>query len=276
MLAPGLGMDSAIWADPAEAKLLGGLVPIGKVYGDLEMRTLYHDLADEGFAVHTWGPRRPVGPLSDVVDELLDVVEQARNEENSGIILIGHSRGGLASRIALPKLIEAGVPVRALVTIASPHKGSGMARWASFLAPFASFVDRLIPEEERKTFASAIKRTLGFLSSAGVRELLPDSELLRSLRDEKPRGVRCISAGGTDPTLVEGRYFSIPGTLEKILPDGVLPAEMIEGKGDGLVTDESAMLPFADEHLTFHKNHLKILLDEDARGEILGRIEELL
>jgi hypothetical protein len=50
---------------------------------------------------------------------------------------------------------------------------------------------------------------------------------------------------------------------------------MTEGRGDCLVTDQSAALPFADEHLTLHKNHIRIILDSDAREKVLKRLRGL-
>jgi pimeloyl-ACP methyl ester carboxylesterase len=274
VFAPGLGMDSAIWAAPSEARILGGLFPLGKVYRDQSLRTLYHDLADKGYTVVTWSPHRPVGPIEEVVKELYSVIEFTREIKSAGIILIGHSRGGLVSRIALPGLLKNQVPIKALVTIASPHHGSSMARWASLLAPLAEFVDRYIPKKEHRAFTNAVKRVLGFLASRGVLELLPDSELIRSLVDEKPGEFYCLSVGGTNPALVEiNNYLRIPGTLQKVVPKGILPPEMVDGKGDCLVTDESSVLPYADEHLTFYRNHIKILTDPEPRGEILRRVE---
>lgn len=275
VFAPGLGMDSAFWAAPSEARVLGGLYPLGRLYGEPRLRTLYHDVADLGHRVATWGPRRPVGPVAEVVAELREVVENTPGAREAGVVLVGHSRGGLAARMALPGLLDRGFRVMALVTIASPHRGSSMARWASMLAPFAAFVDQFVPAGEKKALSSAVKRALGFLSSPGVRELLPGSELLGSLGEGKPGALYCLSAGGTDPTLWRGKYFSIPGTFEKILPPGALPAEMTEGRGDCLVTDQSAALPFADEHLTLHKNHIRIILDSDARGEVLKKVMRL-
>ncbi len=275
VFAPGLGMDSSFWAAPSEARVLGGMFPLGRIYRDPDLRTLYHDLSALGYTVATWEPRRPVGPVSEVVKELREVVESVNKTDSAGIVLIGHSRGGLAARIALPGLLGDGIPVRALVTIASPHRGSGMARWAAFLAPFASFVDQLVPEGERETLASAVKRALGFLASQGVRELLPGSELIRSLDERKPEDVYCLSAGGTNPALFEIGGMSINAILGRALPKGVLPGELTDGEGDFLVTDQSARLPFADEHLTLHKNHLRIILDRDAREEILKRIKKV-
>jgi pimeloyl-ACP methyl ester carboxylesterase len=278
-------MDSAIWAAPSEARVLGGLFPLGKVYRDPDLRTLYHDLADRGHTVVAWSPHRPVGPIEEVVKELYSVIEYVKTSfasanpprrNSTGIILIGHSRGGLASRIALKKLLEDGVPIRALITVASPHNGSSMARWASLLAPLAEFVDRYIPKKEHRAFTNAVKRVLGFLASKGVRELLPDSELIKSLDDKKPAGVYCLSVGGTNPALVEiNNYLRIPGTLQKVVPTKMIPPEMVDGRGDCLVTDESAVLPYADEHLTFYKNHIRILTDPEPREEILRRVSQI-
>jgi len=274
LFAPGLGMDSAVWSAPSEARMMGGLSSLGKLYGEPDMRTLFHDAADRDYTVITWSQRRPVGPIEEAVSELHSVVEYARGIESSGIVLIGHSRGGLVSRIALPRIIESGAPVRALITIASPHHGSSMARWATMLAPLAEFLDRQIPKREHRTFTNAIKRALGFLSSKGVRELLPDSDMIRSLPAEKPGDIYCLTAGGTNPELIEvNDYLRIPGTLRKVLPKKMIPPEMVEGLGDCLVTDESARFSWSDEHLTFHKNHIRILTDPAPREEILRRVE---
>jgi pimeloyl-ACP methyl ester carboxylesterase len=267
-------MDSAIWASPSEARMMGGLASLGKLYREPNLRTLYHDLADRDYTVVTWSQRRPVGPIEEAVGELYSVMEYARGIESEGIILIGHSRGGLVSRIALPRIIESGALIRALITIASPHHGSSMARWASMLAPLAEFLDSRIPKKEHRAFTNTIKRALGFLASKGVKELLPDSEMISSLPADRPGDIYCLAAGGTNPALIEvNDYLRIPGTFQKVLPRKMIPPEMVDGKGDCLVTDESSRLTWADEHLTFYKNHIHILTDPEPRDEILKRIE---
>jgi pimeloyl-ACP methyl ester carboxylesterase len=282
----GLGMDETIWTDPGRARILGGLFPLTvmlKGYG--QMRTLYHDLGEMGFSVVTWSQQRPVGPAEAGVEELKKVIEFARGIGHPGIILIGHSRGGLIARkfieeVAVPPSRPEEVsgqrqrhPLKALVTISTPHRGSSMARWAVFFSPVASFLSPLVSDEERGTLARAVKRSLLFVKSTGVRELLPDSGFLRSLKDSPPGGVYCLSAGGTNASLISvAGLFSFPDVLQRLLPDRMLPAEMTEGRGDGLVSRESSVLPYGQGHLDFHVNHPGILVDPGARKAILERI----
>jgi pimeloyl-ACP methyl ester carboxylesterase len=290
----GLGMDEATWTDPPRARILGGLFPMTVMLrGYKELKTLYHEMGQLGFSVFTWSQQRPVGPAEAAVEELREVVQFARRMGHPGIILIGHSRGGLIARKFLeetpahrigPSEAEAegkedpgsrvNPPVKALVTLATPHHGSSMARWAVFFSPVASYLKPLVSDEERGTLARAVKRSLLFLESTGVRELLPDSLFLRPLKDSPaPQGAYCLSAGGTSPSLISvAGLFSIPDSLGRLLPARMLPEEMTEGRGDGLVSVESSVLPYGDEHLEFHVNHPGILVDPAARNAILERI----
>lgn len=288
----GLGMDEATWTDPPRARILGGLFPMTVMLrGYEEMKTLYHELGNLGFSVFTWSQQRPVGPAGAAVEELREVVQFARRVGHTGIILIGHSRGGLIARKFMEETPAHGIgpseaggkkgsglrgnpSVKALVTLATPHYGSTMARWAVFFSPVASYLKPLISDEDRGTLARSVKRSLRFLESTGVRELLPDSPFLRSLKDSPaPQGTYCLSAGGTSPSLIRvAGLFSIPDSLSRLLPTRMLPEEMTEGKGDGLVSLESSVLPYGDEHLEFHVNHPGILVDPAARNAILKRI----
>lgn len=288
----GLGMDEAIWTDPPRARILGGLFPMTVMLrGYKELKTLYHELGNLGFSVFTWSQQRPVGPAGAAVEELREVVEFARRMGHPGIILIGHSRGGLIARKFLeetpahrisPSEAEGredpgsrgNPPVKALVTLATPHHGSSMARWAVYFSPVASYLKPLVSDEDRGTLARAVKRSLRFLESKGVRELLPDSLFLSSLKDSPAaQGTYCLSAGGTSPSLISVTgLFSIPDSLSRLLPTRMLPEEMTEGRGDGLVSLESSVLPYGDEHLEFHVNHAGILVDPAARNAILERI----
>jgi pimeloyl-ACP methyl ester carboxylesterase len=277
----GLGMDETVWTAPGNARVLGGLFPMTVMLkGYEEMKTLYQDLGDLGFSVVTWSQQRPVGPAEAGVEELRAVVEFTLGLGHPGIVLIGHSRGGLIARKFLEEEPtpppKEGHPVKALVTLCTPHRGSSMARWAVFFSPLASLLSPLVSDEDRGTLARALKRSLLFLESTAVRELLPDSGFLRSFQGSPPGGVYCLSAGGTSPSLIEvAGLFSVPDSLKRLLPGGMLPAEMTEGSGDGLVSRDSSVLPYGAEHLDFHVNHAGILVDPGARKAILQRMLKL-
>lgn len=280
----GMGLNRTIWSSPGEARVMGGMFSIGiMLRGKPELRTLYHDLRAAGCTVAAWSQRRPVGPARAAVEELREVLEMARGVPHAGVVLVGHSRGGIIARCALPGPWAVGekqtpaldpAEVRALITLGSPHGGSGMARWAVFLSPLAEYLHAALPEGERGRLTSAVKRSLDFLRSKGVRELLPGSELLASLEgQQKPGDAYCLSLGGTDPSLITmPRLFSLPGSLEKVLPGRAVPEEMRSGRGDGLVSAERARLPFGDEHLDFPLNHVEMLFSRKARRAVLERL----
>jgi len=84
--------------------------------------------------------------------------------------------------------------------------------------------------------------------------------------------VRYLSFGGTRPRILTvyawrrrgsriypRPIFSIPDSVLKILPSRIIPDEMIEGRGDLLVTARSSVLPWTEEHHNLPVNHVSIL-----------------
>ena len=62
--------------------------------------------------------------------------------------------------------------------------------------------------------------------------------------------------------------------VSKIIPGKIIPKEMREGCGDGLVSAASSVLPNADEHLNFPVNHASVLFDKRVRDYILRSVEK--
>ena len=152
----GLGMDKNIWSDPANSRVLGGMFPMSillnkntfpapkdKIASPCE--TLFHDLRSRGYPVVTWSQKRPAGPMDLAVSELDEIVGIARGLTETGIVLIGHSRGGL---IARKYLMTNAQDVRGLITISTPHKGSSVAKIGEYLSPLGSLVAPFIPREK--------------------------------------------------------------------------------------------------------------------------------
>lgn len=310
----GLGMDHRIWAAPEESRILGGRFPVSLLLcrepgpgadvskgGRLTLgvppsalKTLFHDMSSRGFPVIAWSQQRPAAGISVAVEELREVIGGHERLCRSGVILVGHSRGGLIARM----LLAGGESrVRALVTLSTPHCGSRMAQWAEFLSPAAALLAGLLPEARPGTVMSAVSRVARFLSGRAVAELLPGSAFFRSLDDRRTPGVYYLSVGGSDPTLFSvyrsGRgggkafsrrdpalnrpqkVFSVPAVFEQVFPGRIFPEEMKTGLGDGLVSLASSRLPGADEHLEFPVNHAGILFEEAVRIKVLdwlGRI----
>ncbi len=314
----GLGMDKRIWESPDESKILGGSFPIslllnrepktkemeteekakigmGFSLGDPaeNLTTLFHTLREQKCTVVAWSQQRPSAGIEVAVSELKTVMSMCKEYSRSGIILIGHSRGGLVAR---KYLARGDKRVKALVTLATPHGGSRMAQWAEYVSPLASLIGALLPDSERGTVTYAVKRVVSFLGSRAVRELLPDSRFFRLLDDSPVRGVYYLTVGGIDPTLFsvyrrrierirdnDGRrfmakprkVFSVPEILEKVMPARLFPDELRREKGDGLVTAESSRLMWSDQHHDFALNHAALLFDERVKKVVVDTLNRL-
>jgi len=316
----GLGMDENIWINPFESRILAGEFPITTLLGkkpqprDFDqgdqktkrtfprmsigehphlLRTLFHDLRKKGYTVITWSQKRPAAPMEYVVHELKEIVEETRTFARAGIILVGHSRGGLVGR---KYLMGGDRTIRGLITISTPHKGSSLAKVSTYLSPLASLLGPFFSDKEKGTLSFTIKRMSELLRSEALKELLPESAWIQSLKDEPYAWVSYISIGGTKPTLFslyrwkreivdEGGHkrwllkpeelFSVPDIFEKVIPLKLYPEEMQDMKGDGLVSAQSSQIPWSTEHYTFYLNHAQILFDKDARETLVKAIEKM-
>lgn len=314
----GLGMDKGIWESPDKSRILGGKFPLHFLVSrkpEPEIRktdthrgitkrlffgtpphhltTLFHDFRERGYTVIAWSQQRPAAGIAVAVSELKEVVNMHRKYCRSGIILIGHSRGGLVARNYLQYEAKG---IRAIITLATPHKGSKMALWVNHVAPLITLIDSLISDSEKGTFTYAVKRVFDFLKSTAVRELLPDSPFFKSCDEGPLNGIYYLSFGGSNPELFsvyrriterthvgnrEGwmvraqTVLSIPGAFENFIPERLFPDEMKKGKGDGLVSVESSRIPWADEHHTLDVNHAGILFDEKVRRKVLDAASSL-
>ena len=308
----GLGMDKGIWESPDTSRILGGTFPIHllvstkpepeirKTYAHRgitkrlffgkppsHLTTLFHDFREQGYTVIAWSQLRPAAEISVAVSELKEVVSMHRNYCRSGIILIGHSRGGLVARNYLHHEAKR---IRAIITLATPHKGSKMALWVKHVSPLITVIDPLISDSEKGTSTYAVKRVFGFFKSTAVRELLPDSPFFRSCDKGPLNGIYYLSFAGRNPALFSvyrkiverthvgdqerwmvraQKVFSVPDAFGKFIPERLFPDEMKKGKGDGLVSVESSRIPWADEHHTVDANHAGILFDKRVRHKVL-------
>ncbi len=278
----GLGVDKGIWSEPDEARILGGLLPLRSIVRTGgRLRSLYHDLAEAGFTTLAFSLKRPVGGIEEALPVLAAFLDMARAEKTAGVVLVGHSRGGLIAR----KYLERRDPlIKGFVSIASPHGGTTLARWAAIARPAAALV-RIIQtggaiqtggtagsgDGKKSGVGVAVKRIIAFIESPAVAELLPDSPFFAGL---KPPATRCpsVSIGGTDPRLFSFMGIGFPKLLEKVVPGWVLPEEIRSGLGDGLVSAGSSVYPYGREHLNFPINHAETVFDGTARAELVKRI----
>jgi pimeloyl-ACP methyl ester carboxylesterase len=315
----GLGMDKDIWVNPSKSRILGGRLPLNiflrerppvrdfgisrdkpkKEIPELStgvqpkcLETLFNDLKLKKYPVITWSQRRPSGPIDSVAAELEEIMKLAKELTKAGIILVGHSRGGLIGRKYLFQKKES--LVKGLLTISSPHQGSSIAKLACYLKPLASFISPLFSNADKGTLSSSVKHVLDFLKSKALKELLPKSPFLKSLRDGPLDWIYYISLGGTKPSLMSlyrwrwnsvseekslrwflnpEELFSIPEIFQKVIPDRFYPDEIAEGKGDGLVSAESSKIPWCNEHYNFNLNHAQMLFDKGVRDLLVKTIE---
>jgi pimeloyl-ACP methyl ester carboxylesterase len=291
VLIHGLGMNNYFWVDPEKCFVLGGLAPLtifltdrhdnvgntisfGSV--DPQIQGLWNCLKTGGFSLASWTQSQPLGPIQHAIDELKTAMDTVRNKwPGKAIYIIGHSRGGLIARRFL--LEKSGGDIEGLVTICSPHSGTGMAKFSRYLKPAGVLVEKIIPRKSKATLTKALNRVSTFLQSPAIAELEPESELIVSLQKKLPRKIRKLSFGGTSPALFQvivrlpsgnHKVVKFPDLLAGAIPSGHLPRELTPGLGDALVSAESAELS-GSKHYNFPDNHVKAAYDNKIHSIIL-------
>ena len=94
----------------------------GSAYGPQLFVTDYGDAKNLVY-VATLPSELPVMVQADVLKSIIDIIEQ--NHADQEIILVGHSAGGVVARMAMIR--HQLKNIKALITIASPHIGTGRA-----------------------------------------------------------------------------------------------------------------------------------------------------
>jgi pimeloyl-ACP methyl ester carboxylesterase len=291
LLIHGLGMNNYIWIDPEKCYVLGGLAPLTVFLADEvqkpdntisfgavkpHTRGLWKSLEDEGFSLASWTQSQPLGPIQIAVDELKTVLEKVRNQwPGKRIYLVGHSRGGVIARRFL--LEGNATDIGGLITICSPHSGTGMAKFSRYLKPAGVLLEKIIPDKSKATLTKALNRLSAFLQSPAIEELEPGSEFITSIQKSVPEKIRTLSFGGTSPALFQvivrlpsgnHKVVRFPDLLAGVIPPAHLPRELIPGFGDALVSAESAKLS-GSSHYDFPANHVKATYDNKIHGMIL-------
>jgi pimeloyl-ACP methyl ester carboxylesterase len=267
----GMGMDASMWADPVLARVLGGKYPLSILLGDAEMKSSFHDLRDQGFSVLAWSQTRPAGPALIAVEELKELVVAYSAKAPAGMVLIGHSRGGLIARRFLQ---ECDASIKGIITIATPHKGSSLAKWVVSLSPLSAAVKKIMDLSDKEVRTS-LHRVITFLSGHEIREMLPGSAFLTALSERRQPGLFIASIGGTDPALVRIGATPVPNLLAAVLPERMIPDELRQGRADGFVTAESAVYPRGDEHKNFHVHHAGLMFDHGVREYVMKTVLSL-
>ncbi len=321
ILIHGIGMTEKSWTDPYAEILAGGLLPFDYVLTDLvhppdsfglnhtvfpglcpstPLRLIpshpipYWDvLSQSGFGPVTWSQRDPLGPLAAAVEELKSIIDRVSPAD--GVVLLGHSRGGLIARKFLQERAPGWEKVKGVILLAAPNRGSRIAAFTRLPAQAL-----LLPRFNRRGSSAnqgrggrVLRQILGylqaFLEKPAIQELCPDSPLMKEMQSweeaEARCGIPCYNFAGISTTYlrlyqIQSREplrtvqaFSLFDGLENFFW-GFWPPELQQGRGDGLVSAESASLPFARENRRVSINHAQFLIDADVRERVLDILKE--
>lgn len=294
ILIHGLGVNRHFWGEPDKCHVFGGLFPLTVFLSRSpvnsnnsiittgipkpDMVGLFPRLVEAGYSVAAWSQQQPLGPISYAVAELEEVLRKTQELwAGRPIILIGHSRGGLiAKKFLLDHHCD---NITALITLASPHEGTVMAGFTEYLRPVAHILEKIIPKGSQNKMMMAFSRLADYLKSPATIELIPQSELIESIKRPLPKKLGKLSFGGTDPSLFNlyvrslagepWNVFPFPNLLLKAIPSNRLPAELKPGLGDSLVTARSAILR-GGEHFDIPINHVGIAYKGEVQDRILG------
>ena len=301
----GLGVNKYFWTDPVNTKVLANNIPL-RVFAAKKPRicsaltkkmptvgiipekveNLWIAVVNSGFNAVCWSQRRPAGPIRIAVEELEVIVTRAKELfPEKPLALIGHSRGGLIAR----KFMEKRVPdISALITIATPHKGSSLSRLGKYLSPLSSVLKNILPHNTHGTVSKVLTNVNDLLEGGALRELLPGSDFLNHLQQTPVEGAAYLSFGGTTTKLItvytwkrkENRkiptpLLTVPDSLLKHLPHSIIPDEIIAGKGDFMVTAESSVLPWASPHYNLPANHISIVQHKTVINKTIELLDNM-
>jgi pimeloyl-ACP methyl ester carboxylesterase len=295
----GFAVDKDIWINPLDTKVFAKNIPLKYLSARRPAETtarqkkvittgvipekvdgLWSRLKKEGYSLVCWSQRRPVGPIHVAVEELGEVRQLVKGLfPESPIAFIGHSRGGLVAR----KFMERkNAQIKALITIASPHAGSSLSKIGKYLVPLQGAIKSILPEETHGSVSRTLKRIHDLIDGRALKELVPASDFFRHLKDSPFKAIKYLSFGGEKTELVNiyrwekrdgkmhpRKLMTVPDSLLKFLPEFAVPDELRPGKGDIMVTTESAVLPWASDHINLKANHFTILWNRQMISKTL-------
>jgi alpha-beta hydrolase superfamily lysophospholipase len=238
----------------------------------------------------------PTQELHAIVNALTAVVP------GRGLVLLADSRGGLLARRWLADLTPGSAPrslVRGVVTLHTPHLGTGLATKANAIGAALSAVAASYP-----AVAAPCHRLAAEVATPDLIEMAPGSTFLTQLASDEqarniPGQVPMFTWGGTSPRLVRARNWAF--TADSAVPhvvsvwppkvsfhwqttdqelvavaDGVpvlaaIGPELATG-GDLLVTEPNTRLPWSTSHTTNPFSHADTLLNPTLQQQVLARL----
>jgi pimeloyl-ACP methyl ester carboxylesterase len=194
------------------------------------------------------------------------------------LCLIGHSMGGLVARQMTESSIKIDSALNTkqidqLITIGTPHLGSN---WAS-LPPLSDMftADGMDADD-------LVDVVLHRPSSRGIQDLIPGSVFLETLNGRPRRtDVRYTSIIGTASPISEAEARSLRETLQSLDQQGsmlrlirprIKPLlesfdELTAGRGDGMVSVESARIPGINDNIEIAVSHFEMILQDHVAGK---------
>ena len=299
----GLAMDKHFWLDPLETKAFAKNIPlkyfaarkprlshsinkisIGNV--PVKINGIWDAVIGEGFSAVCWSQTRPVGPISVAVKELHDVVLKVRKKfPSKPIAFVCHSRGGLVARKFM-ELRPKGI--KALITIASPHRGSSLSKIGNYIDPLTKPLKAIVPKDSHGNLSRIVKSLRELVDGKALKELMPDSAFIHNLQDTPSKDIYYLSFGGRKTALLNiykwekvedimqaKSILTIPDSLTKLIPYAARPPELIPGKGDFMVTADSSVLPWSTEHYNLQANHFTISWNRKVREKTLEVLRQI-
>jgi pimeloyl-ACP methyl ester carboxylesterase len=210
------------------------------------------------------------------------------------LILVGHSRGGLVARKWIQDHPDKRGRVDGVILLACPNRGSRLADVADVFAKGIRAIGRFMPREVSPNRGRIFLRLLAFyeeiaglFKGVALGELRPHSPFILGLKrkelEEQGSRIRYLNLVGTSTVFTKlyrlstkdvgelREVTSLIDSLPKKIPTVMMPEEIVNEKGDGLVSKGRARIAWVrpGSHKEFHVNHLRMLIDLDVRREII-------
>lgn len=262
-------------------------------------RTSWRDaLLAAGYSTLSYRQAAPLGTLEPNVEQLLGVATGPLSTEDRlrrlPLVVLAHSRGGLLARAFLDR--AAAQPavhgvldrIERVITLHSPHQGSGLAGLTVRMDATARRLQTLVGSLGLRPAVLAALCALS--ASPAVAELAPGSPLLRTLASRTPpAGAAWHTFGGisADLSRMQSLLSSAEGSDRRPVPARIartrglgellgvldrlalLTPALRDGEGDLVVADTCARLPFAAGHTVNRLTHIEALGDPGLHAQVI-------